>query len=67
MTRLLAGYQAGINLGHWLSQNDDQPHAYLDSYMQQEDIARIASWGWIMCACPSITLPSKSAPSRGCS
>lgn len=39
------GYMAGANLGHWISQYGTKSHAHFESYIQEKDIARIASWG----------------------
>ena len=41
----LSGYRAGVNLGHWLSQNNGKSHEHFSSYITRADIARIASWG----------------------
>lgn len=42
----LDGFKAGVNFGHWLSQNGGKgTDAYFSSYIQESDIARIASWG----------------------
>jgi aryl-phospho-beta-D-glucosidase BglC (GH1 family) len=43
--RRLRGYQAGINLGLWLSQNGGKSHEHFASLITRDDIARIASWG----------------------
>ncbi len=43
MKRFL-GYQKGINLGGWLSQCDHNKEHY-DSFITEDDIKRIASWG----------------------
>lgn len=43
MKRFL-GYQKGINLGGWLSQCDHRKEHY-DSFITEDDINRIASWG----------------------
>lgn len=40
----LDGFKAGVNLGHWLSQNGGKNEPYFDSYITEPDIARIASW-----------------------
>ena len=40
----LEGFQHGINLGGWLSQCVHTPEHY-DSFIGEEDIRRIASWG----------------------
>ncbi|MCL2081587.1 MAG: glycoside hydrolase family 5 protein, partial [Oscillospiraceae bacterium] len=39
------GYMAGANLGHWISQYQNQSHEHFRSYIQEKDIARMASWG----------------------
>jgi aryl-phospho-beta-D-glucosidase BglC (GH1 family) len=39
------GYMAGANLGHWISQYGTKSHEHFKSYIQEKDIARIASWG----------------------
>jgi len=39
------GYMAGANLGHWISQYGSKSHEHFKSYIQEKDIARIASWG----------------------
>ena len=39
------GYIAGANLGHWISQYGDKSREHFKSYIQEKDIARIASWG----------------------
>lgn len=42
--RRLEGYQKGMNIGGWLSQGPkDKKH--LDTFIQEEDIQKIASWG----------------------
>lgn len=41
----LSGFKAGVNLGHWLSQNGGQAEAHFDRYITQQDMERIASWG----------------------
>lgn len=42
--RVFTGFQRGINLGGWLSQCDHQRSTY-DTYIREDDIKRIASWG----------------------
>lgn len=42
--RVFNGYMKGINLGGWLSQCDHEKTTY-DTYIQEDDIKRIASWG----------------------
>ena len=39
------GYIAGANLGHWISQYGNKSHEHFKSYIQEKDIARMASWG----------------------
>ena len=39
------GYMAGANLGHWISQYGSKSHEHFATYIQEKDIARIASWG----------------------
>lgn len=39
-----SGYQHGINLGGWLSQSD-YSHEHLETFIVEEDIKTIASWG----------------------
>lgn len=42
----LHGFKAGVNLGHWFSQHGGKgSDAYFSTYIQESDIARIASWG----------------------
>ena len=43
--RRLSGYQVGINLGLWLSQNGGKSHEHFATFITRDDIARIASWG----------------------
>lgn len=38
------GYMNGVNLGGWLSQCEPS-YAHYDSFITEEDISRIASWG----------------------
>ena len=42
--KAFTGYQHGINLGGWLSQCDHTKERY-DTFITEEDIARIKSWG----------------------
>lgn len=37
--------QRGVNLGGWLSQYKEFDHSHFNSFIQEEDVARIASWG----------------------
>jgi hypothetical protein len=39
------GYMAGANLGHWISQYGNKSHEHFKTYIQEKDIARMASWG----------------------
>ena len=39
------GYQKGINLGGWLSQNDYDTKEHFESFITESDIKEIASWG----------------------
>ena len=41
----LEGYQAGVNLGGWISQYYMADKEHFDSFIREEDIAQIASWG----------------------
>ena len=47
----LEGYQRGVNLGGWLSQRSREKE-YLDSFITEEDIEKIASWN-----CDHVRLP----------
>lgn len=39
-------FKAGVNLGHWLSQNGGKgDDSYFNTWIQEADIARIAGWG----------------------
>lgn len=38
-------YTAGVNLGGWLSQYQHFDHAHFKSFITEQDIQRIASWG----------------------
>jgi len=40
----MTGFERGVNLGGWMS-HENYEQAHLDSYILEEDIARIASWG----------------------
>lgn len=44
------GYRNGVDLGGWLSQCGYEKE-HIESFITEADIARIASWGAIMCAC----------------
>ena len=39
------GFQAGVNLGGWISQYDRYDHEHFKTFITQADIQRIASWG----------------------
>lgn len=43
--RNLEGYSKGINLGGWLSQCPSYEKEHFDSFILEEDIKKIASWG----------------------
>ncbi|MEJ5314453.1 MULTISPECIES: glycoside hydrolase family 5 protein [Anaerolinea] len=40
-----SGFEAGVNLGGWISQYDSFDYQHFETFIQEEDIARIASWG----------------------
>jgi len=39
------GFMAGVNLGGWISQYGEAKKEHFDSFIREEDIALIASWG----------------------
>ena len=39
------GYKAGVNLGGWISQFRQAKKEHFDSFITEEDIKQIASWG----------------------
>ena len=41
----LTGYMAGVNLGGWISQYRTFDHGYFKTFITEEDIKTIASWG----------------------
>jgi hypothetical protein len=41
----LTGFQAGVNLGGWLSQYRKYDHDHFNSFIREADIQQIASWG----------------------
>jgi endoglucanase len=41
----LDGFQAGVNLGGWLSQYREYNHRHFNTFINADDIQRIASWG----------------------
>ncbi len=43
--RTMEGYTKGINLGGWLSQFDKYDRNHFDTFITEEDIRIIASWG----------------------
>lgn len=43
--RKLTGYMAGANLGGWISQYGGKGHDHFRSFIVEEDIQTIASWG----------------------
>lgn len=45
MKNLTIGYQAGANLGGWISQFREAKKEHFDSFITEADISQIASWG----------------------
>ncbi len=45
MTNILVGYQAGVNLGGWISQFREASKEHFDTFITEKDIKQIASWG----------------------
>lgn len=45
MKNLTIGYQAGVNLGGWISQFREAKKEHFDSFITEADIEQIASWG----------------------
>ena len=43
--KVFEGYEKGINLGGWLSQNDSSTKEHFESFITENDIKEIASWG----------------------
>ena len=43
--RVFEGYQKGVNLGGWISQCVSYDKAHFDSFITEDDIKLIASWG----------------------
>ena len=47
--KMLNGYMAGANLGHWISQfkgrTGEEKYRHFDSYIQESDFKRMADWG----------------------
>lgn len=43
--KIFEGYQKGINLGGWLSQNDSFEKEHFETFITENDIKEIASWG----------------------
>ena len=43
--KILEGYQKGLNLGGWLSQYDEPTREHFDSFITEEDIQKIRSFG----------------------
>ncbi|MDF2611931.1 MAG: hypothetical protein K0R92_3405 [Lachnospiraceae bacterium] len=39
------GYQAGVNLGGWISQFQEAKKEHFDTFIQKEDIIQISLWG----------------------
>ncbi len=40
-----SGFEAGVNLGGWISQYPSFDEQHFETFIREEDIARIASWG----------------------
>ena len=45
MKNIMIGYQTGVNLGGWISQCSTATKDHFESFIREEDIRRIASWG----------------------
>ncbi len=45
MRNILLGYQAGVNLGGWISQFREASKEHFTSFITEMDIEQIASWG----------------------
>lgn len=45
MKNILIGYQTGVNLGGWISQYAEATKEHFESFITEEDIKKIASWG----------------------
>lgn len=45
MKNIMDNYQAGVNLGGWISQYRTYDHDHFKSFIVEEDIKQIASWG----------------------
>jgi hypothetical protein len=45
MRNLLLGYQAGVNLGGWISQFREGSKKHFATFITEKDIEQIASWG----------------------
>lgn len=43
--KIFEGFQKGINLGGWLSQNDESTKEHFETFITEENIKEIASWG----------------------
>lgn len=43
--RRFVGFERGVNLGGWLSQFDEYSEEHFNTYITEEDIKTIASWG----------------------
>lgn len=44
-TQFFKHYTAGVNLGGWLSQYQNYDHTHFKTFITEQDIQRIASWG----------------------
>jgi aryl-phospho-beta-D-glucosidase BglC (GH1 family) len=45
MRNTMQGFQAGVNLGGWISQFREAKKEHFDSFITEADIGQIASWG----------------------
>lgn len=45
MNKVMEKYQAGVNLGGWISQYRTFDHEHFKSFITEKDIRQIASWG----------------------
>lgn len=45
MRNTLVGYQIGVNLGGWISQFKEAKKKHFDTFITEQDIRQIASWG----------------------
>ncbi|MGF7143455.1 hypothetical protein HNQ56_001878 [Anaerotaenia torta] len=45
MCNIMEGYRAGVNLGGWISQFKEGTKEHFDTFIREEDLEQIASWG----------------------